>query len=297
MAQGNDTSLHQLRAKAVEAYRPKGESNDLTGLTILTGVVWTALTYATHGWPWYGGALLGVLSGLGLLVVCAIFESLLESFRMSKRQAEPYAFVLALLLAGGLWWAAYEPDWVAAAMVAFGLGSLPIVRRNAHQGRRAELAVWGLSEATERSAAALPEDLPQDLERLLDAALRDHRDLREVVEGGLVPPDVAPKDLLADADSTLRALFRQAPLIAKLVEFSSRDRRDQSARRRAEEALARMAQQAETLHDAVAAVLDYAAVQETDVAPELRDRIERLRLAAASQDELEAELQRLTAEA
>ena len=262
---------------------------------------WSGFAAATQGWTGVGMALgsVGIFFGSLLTYLGAWFLVLLFLFRKKPLEVrEQGAWVVALASMILIWLFFLPSAWVAGAMGAAGLagaGALALEGKRSTSSKAAtgqeSSGVLGFSEGTGDLVLALPDELPDSIERCLNEALADYSDLRMLLEDEQKErPDSAAMELLTTAEWTLNKMLQRGPMVAKLLKLSELRKDDLDSKNAAEVAVEQLERFAERLHESVAAVSRYTVSQAASDAVELREQAEYLKLLAEAEEEVESVL-------
>lgn len=262
---------------------------------------WSGFAAATQGWTGVGMALgaVGMFLGALLTYLGAWFLVLLFLFRNKPLgYREQGAWVVALVSMTLIWLFFLPSAWVVGVMGAVGVaggGALSLRGKRSTTGesttQQDKRRVLGFSEATCDVVRALPDHLPDSIERCLNEALADYADLRLLLEDERKErPDSAAMELLTTAEWTLNKMLQRGPMVAKLLKLAELRKDDLDSKNAAEVAVEQLERFAERLHESVAAVSRYTVSKAASDAVELRDQAEYLKLLAEAEEEVESVL-------
>jgi hypothetical protein len=258
------------------------------------GVVGGVATSIVAGSSPLVGAALGVLAGLGL-GFAALFLVAMATGSRETLLRKLVGWALALV-GGGL--ALEQLVSPLASLTIAGCGFLYAAARTTYvhlRPARAAALPAPSSEAPRLPATATPVDederppeLPGSVQQIVDAAIADHGQLVEALQG-----DASREETVAlrqEAEAMLRAIVREAPRVARVVDLAMRRPDDEAAAEAARAALARFQEHGRSLSAAASAAIRFLASDVAGGADRLAEETERLHLLVEATEELRRDL-------
>lgn len=263
------------------------EASVATGFLIM--FIWPVVQTMVFG-DWVMSVLAGIGGGILMFIAAAICSGLLEAM-FSRKNLDFFGWLIVALLTTFFW-----SDLFAGHLWATGVlftAAVPMFLVIFWRGRNNSLSSKVLRELPRDLAKAIAQTgkIPKKLEASLDEALGSYSDIYDTVHNDLDGDRVVDrKALLSDAAATVRELHKRTGVLGRMQRLLG-----ERSSPELQEAFERSQQQVKDLeaclHDAREAVLIYAVSGQKELASQLEEQAERLRLTAQSMQELDAELE------
>ena len=278
--------LATLKEKARTALTP-GDRNLFLGIVIIP-IPWIVVTSRAYDLPFWKD----ILFGFGAYTFTVVFASMMWAALSAKTHLRMLGVWVATAVTQSLLWSLiFDPGSVVLppVLAVLGYGALSaLLGERPAPPPSPELTpiLWGLPMTVAEAAAALPEQLPPEVEKLLDEALVDAVHLGEVIHQQ-APSVTSPLGRLQlGAWSTLTEMMVQATRVASLGRLARERADDPAAAEAAALAHTRLTAMASSLNEAASSALRFVVAADGLGAPSLEALIQDLSLHTRTEREV-----------
>ncbi len=284
----------RLDLKVIRTHLKKAEKAEhgieaTVATSFLVMFVWPIVQISVYG-DWIMSIVAGIGGGIVMFFSAAILAGLLEAM-LSRKNLDIYGWLIVSSLATWFWWSLFEGR-VAPTAILF-TTAIPMCLLFYRKGKKGSKSLGVLRELPRElvQSIATGGELPAQYTSSLNAALGSYSDIYDTVQHDLVSDTVVDrKALLADATATLREMHKRTGVLGRMQRLLG-ERSSPELQEAFERSQGQLKDLETCLHDAREAVLIYAVSGQKELASQLEEQAERLRLTAQSMQELDAELE------
>ncbi len=265
MAAATQIRVDTLRERMEQERADKTPLFDALFITLMLVMgVWFLLGLGVYGWPWH--LALGVSFGgcVGLFFLAAVIAGLLEGIGFSRRGSSDLIGWLLVATSASIGWGLFsDPAWSGALLGFTALGPFFVFYYQACTRHRRE-ALFDLPTGVLQQLEVLSEDLPRELSSVLDKALGDYLDVREILEQEDFDYPLDRAGLLESADRALASLFSHARSVGRMHRIAQRRPEEIRADELYQEAIEQLRHEGLQLHSMAVSLLECSFVAQSN---------------------------------